>query len=699
MVRSIIVSFLFIVGAVSIAYAQPSNADCTNPISINNPSNYCSAVGEFTNVNAGPSGYGAASCWDGVSNDVWFQFTAQAQTASITVIGSNSGGGTLQSPQIALYIDNGCTGVIQELRCASDVAGDDIVSLTRGNLTVGESYYIRVDGRNSDQGTFELCVTNFNPPTEPGQDCATASILCNKDPFVVEFVTGAGNDTTEADGSCFSGESSSTWFKWTCMTAGTLTFVLDPIRKTTVGGQGSAGDDLDFGLYELPLGIDACTKSIIRCNATHPFNYINGQAVVNCNYETGLDLTSTETEEDAGCDAGEDGFVRFIDMQVGVSYALVVNNFSDSGQGFEISFGGTGEFLGPEPLFTVEPMTGLRCDTDFMVNDFSTFSNGSIVEWEWSFGVGAVPAFFTGQNPPPINYETFGDKSILLTVTSDKGCVVTERLDFFVDSCCEDIISDLGATIEGATLQCAEDEDGTLVVQGTNGFPPYMYSIDGGDFTNINSASGLGVGIYDVIVQDGKGCEFSIETEITAPEPLIVDAGEDVTVDLGVSTQLDASFTPVMGNEIIEWIVNAGLDCTDCLDPNALAPGTTTYVIQVTDENGCERQDEVTVSTFIERDRPIFAPNIMLSGSSTDDGRFFVGTGPAAAEIERIQIYDRWGNLIWEGTGMVPNEFQQGWDGKFNGEFVNPAVFAWVAYVRYLDDVVIIYNGDVTVVR
>lgn len=705
LIHTLILVIAITLCCVTLGYAQPSNADCTSPEPISDPSNYCSGESEFTNVNAGASGYGAAQCWDGSDNDVWFQFTAIAKTVSITVIGSGSGGGTMNNPQVALYEDNGCTGTINELRCGSDTQGIDIVSFVRGALVVGQSYYIRVDARSGGQGTFQLCLSNYNPPVEPGQDCNTASILCDKSPFIVESVSGAGLNTDEAAGTCLgtfgSSESSSTWFKWTCKTAGSLTFTLDPIRKTTTGA--NPGDDLDFALFELVEGIDNCgIKSTLRCNATHPFNYsFNGTASLGCNYETGLDLNSTDTTEDSGCDAGEDGFVQFINMEVGKSYALLVNNFSDSGQGFEVSFGGTGEFLGPEPDFLVDPLDGLRCDTFFTVTDLSTFAaeNGNIVAWEWSFGAGSDPAFAVGPGPHQIIYNTFGQKSITLTVTSDKGCIVTKTLPLNAESCCEDIISDLGIGADVLNIKCAGDENGSIMAQGTSGFPPYTYSIGGSDFSTISTANNLGTGSYDVVVQDSKGCVAFTMVEIEAPDPLIVEAGPDVTVDLGVTTQLDGSYSPVNGAELIEWIINQGLDCIDCLDPTALAPGTTTYVLQITDANGCIVTDSVTVRTEVDFNRPIFSPNIMWSGIEGDNGRFMVGTGPAADLIEEIQIYDRWGNFIWKGTDLVPNDFSQGWDGTFNGEFVNPAVFAWVARVHYLDDVVINYSGDLTVVR
>jgi len=40
-----------------------------------------------------------------------------------------------------------------------------------------------------------------------------------------------------------------------------------------------------------------------------------------------------------------------------------------------------------------------------------------------------------------------------------------------------------------------------------------------------------------------------------------------------------------------------------------------------------------------------------------------------------------------------------GWDGKFRGEFMNPAVFVWYAEVRFNDGEVLLLKGDVTLMR
>ena len=122
-------------------------------------------------------------------------------------------------------------------------------------LVVGQKYYIRIDGVNGAQGAFDVCIQNFNPPVEPGQDCPTASILCDKSPFVVEVVTGSGNLPNEGVGTCVMSENQSTWFKWTAANNGDLTFTITPLQL---------GDDLDFALFEIP-DLNSCDRTLIRC--------------------------------------------------------------------------------------------------------------------------------------------------------------------------------------------------------------------------------------------------------------------------------------------------------------------------------------------------------------------------------------------------------------------------------------------------
>ena len=117
----------------------------------------------------------------------------------------------------------------------------------------------------------------------------------------------------------------------------------------------------------------------------------------------------------------------------------------------------------------------------------------------------------------------------------------------------------------------------------------------------------------------------------------------------------------------------------------------------VTNENGCTATDEVIIRVI--KDRPYFVPNVFSpNNDGTNDG-FTVFGGPGLELIEKLQVFSRWGELVFETNNILPNNESAGWDGKFNGELVNPGVFVYLAQLRFVDEEIVEVKGDVTVIR
>jgi hypothetical protein len=498
-------ALLLFMNSALVALAQPSNDECTNPIVIPNVLNSCSAAGAYTNVGATPSTYGPATCFGAnTQNDVWFAFTAQATDVTLTVRGATqqAPGGTLQDPQVALYFGN-CGGTINQLECQSATGNNNIVEAYQGGLFVGATYLVRIQGAGGQTGTFQICINNYNPPVEPTSDCPQASILCDKSAFVVQSVTGNGNDDTELDdATCFGNpntsnlETNSTWFVWTCDQSGSLEFTLTPLNVS---------DDLDFALYRLPNGIGNCAgKQLVRCMASGEFTIPSP-----CMGPTGLQAGDPDISEDAGCNQSDDNaWLSPFAMVAGESYALCVNNFTSTGNGFSVEFGGSGTFLGPLARFETEP-PAVCLGTAVQVVDASTFSLGAITDWKWSFGADAVPQTAVGPGPHTVQFNTPGIRPVVLTLETDLGCKVTDiqTVNIFPDVDIDTLI---------AAPDCNGTANGTVTINNiTSGTPPYLFSWNGGPFSPQNSLSGLGVGLYTLVIRDSNNCEsdFSIDVK------------------------------------------------------------------------------------------------------------------------------------------------------------------------------------------
>jgi gliding motility-associated-like protein len=117
----------------------------------------------------------------------------------------------------------------------------------------------------------------------------------------------------------------------------------------------------------------------------------------------------------------------------------------------------------------------------------------------------------------------------------------------------------------------------------------------------------------------------------------------------------------------------------------------------VVDTAGCEATDEITI--FVDSRGQVYIPNAFSPNGDGINDILIVYAGPGVKEINVLKIFDRWGELVYEGYNFPPNDPLYGWDGIFRGEPMNPAVFAFFTIVEFINGEKRIIKGDVTLVR
>jgi gliding motility-associated-like protein len=696
--RTIYLLFFIAATATSI-FAQPVNDECSTAIHIANTDKWCSAPGEFSNVNATPfsGNLNFPNCFLQGETDVWFTFIPQTPAIYFKISGAANALGTLKNPGIGVFSGN--CGNLTRIGCNIASAAKNQVELSVEGLSIGAVYYLLVEGQNMNEGTFQICTEGFIPPPIPQSDCGKAVVLCDKSPFVVDTILGIGTMDPGVTNTCVMQELSSVWYKWTAETSGTLTFVLTPNNYQP----GFESDDIDFVLYELPGGLDDCAgKQEVRCMAAGA----NGSQIFStwqrCNGPTGLQIGSTDVSENAGCqEADDDSWVAPLQMEAGKSYALMVNNFSQTGLGFSIEFGGTGTFQGPEPAFDVTAVQAFECDKTIIFSNESTAPTDSIVSYLWNFGAGANPLFDTTTGPISVVYESFGDKKVALTVTSSKGCVVTEIIDFFVEPCCADT-STLSVDAILTHQDCPGTATGVIQGVGISGAPDYQFSLDCVDYQPSSVFPALMPGTYTLCIQDEKGCESQMDVEILPATGFGVEAGDTIFVQLGETAEINAVPFPGLPATVtwnnINTLTFPGSDVTSLLNPTALPKRTGWYTVTIVDESGCVASDSVLI--VVDVFKPIFIPNVITPNNDFVNDRLTIYANQAATGVDIFQIFDRWGGLMWEGSGIeILNNEAAGWDGTCNGQPVTPGVYSYRAVVEFLDEIPIVFTGTVTVIK
>ena len=244
---------------------------------------------------------------------------------------------------------------------------------------------------------------------------------------------------------------------------------------------------------------------------------------------------------------------------------------------------------------------------------------------------------------------------------------------------------------------CSYLQDGSLVLDTITGnAAPYDLYFDGVLNTN-NALFNLGGGDYPYLIEDRYGCTSEDTLTLTAPIPFEADLGDDITVELGESVTLSPIFT--LPAESYLWSPAATIDCEpDCTAPTFTPTNSLTVSLNAVSTMGCITTDSIRIN--VEVVRKIFIPNIF---SPNDDGANDIftifGGVPDVEEIEQLNIYDRWGGLVFEQSNFAPNDFTAGWDGTMRGREVEQGVYVYALRARFLDGEIVEWSGSLNLVR
>lgn len=174
-----------------------------------------------------------------------------------------------------------------------------------------------------------------------------------------------------------------------------------------------------------------------------------------------------------------------------------------------------------------------------------------------------------------------------------------------------------------------------------------------------------------------------------------VDAGPDMVVATGSVIPL-----PVKGSEDIvkiEWTPVTGLSCFDCLTPNATPADNITYHVKVTNQFGCTSTDDLAIKLVCDEGN-VFIPNTFSPNGDGQNDVFYV-RGRGMQTIRVFRIFNRWGQLIFERSGVSSNDISAGWDGRFKGVPLNPDVFVYYVEIVCDKGAVNLLKGNITLIR
>ncbi len=330
----------------------------------------------------------------------------------------------------------------------------------------------------------------------------------------------------------------------------------------------------------------------------------------------------------------------------------------------------------------------LNCTVKTVTVSSAGSSSGSQYTYLWS-----GPGGFTSVQPD-INAVEAGLYTLVVTNTLN-GCSKSITATVPIN---ENVPTALAT--ESKNPNCFGTTDGSISVKGvTGGTSPFVYSINGKSFTAESKFSFLGEGTFKISIQDAVGCEYDTLLTLKQPELLVVDAGKDTIIPWGTTYQIEANITPANAKiASISWNPVVDTFCANCLSPTVTPFDASLYTITVVDSNGCKATDKILI--LVKKERPVFIPNTFSpNGDGLNDVFYINARDGFIEEILYFQVYDRWGNKIFEKEKFQPNDPAYGWDGSYRNKKVNSAVFVYWALIKFKDGESFLYKGDVTVQR
>ena len=245
---------------------------------------------------------------------------------------------------------------------------------------------------------------------------------------------------------------------------------------------------------------------------------------------------------------------------------------------------------------------------------------------------------------------------------------------------------------------CAQACDGEVLILPLSGQAPFQYRI-AGQLTD-SLVTGLCAGAYELEMTDQRGCRSSSQAIIEETAPFSINLGDHIQTRKGASISLEVDSNQPLDS--VRWSHHCEAHCEASL---TFTP-TQSQVIHVEawTASGCYATDSIriTVVNPVSCEIGLAIPSAFTPNGDGYNDRFVLYSGRQTSDIqhiERLLIYNRWGNVVFERENVGPGDELGAWDGYAKGRPAAEGVYTWVATFVRNDGKSFQCGGSVTLLR
>lgn len=218
---------------------------------------------------------------------------------------------------------------------------------------------------------------------------------------------------------------------------------------------------------------------------------------------------------------------------------------------------------------------------------------------------------------------------------------------------------------------CPGGNDGMIIINTiVQGSEPYSVQLDNGTpfliSTFPDTIKLVSAGNHNISIADLLGCESQFEVTVPDPSDRDINLGPDISITLGDSVLINPVLTDIAAQSFV-WSNNSfALD----LQPKWIIPETSISLsLTVTDSSGCIFQDDINITVTTEQN--FYIPTVFSPNNDGINDLLIVETSVNPIDIRSLEIFDRWGNLVYLQNDSPPFR----WNGTFKNQPVSPGVY------------------------
>jgi len=279
-------------------------------------------------------------------------------------------------------------------------------------------------------------------------------------------------------------------------------------------------------------------------------------------------------------------------------------------------------------------------------------------------------------------------------ILSINGCFMYE---YIIMSFGQEVITTIFSTQDQS---CPNINDGSITITSILGCKNYKVQIDGKTFLIVTFPfiiRDLSPETYNLEIFGENDCYYNSTVVINASSSKGFELLNNVfEKNSSNNTVIDVAVTPTPKD--INWTQNSILSCDDCLSPIVYDIDEDTKLqLLLTDSFGCIFAKEIFITLLIE-DTEIIFPNIFSPNGDGNNDTFVIYDTPSQ-KLDDINIFDRWGNLVFTKKNINLISDPLSWDGNLHSQSAMPGVYVYLANIILQKGKRKVVKGDFVLIK